>query len=967
MKVSFGSTGADTLCTAEGKVTSVRLRIATKLALLLVPLLLLPFATLGYFWYSATRSELEEQVRGELQARVRQFGLRLRPFLRERELDLHDIANSPAVTDYHTQIEYRLLEEAEVARTKLADYLGAFARVRREFVAQVRFLDEQGKEVAAATPDGIRRDRLTRFDLPFFQQARKAAPGAVLTLAGERSESLQIEVLRLGEPIYNRWNEFRGLLVVELSMQYIYTMLAEVLAGREGTHFLLGKGGGLLGPPGAQDALSAQWAGPRSLTPSLRSLAASSEAIQTVDLKGGQRAILVHGPVGLHGWSVGTLVSLAGTEGRVNALTRTAVTYGVIAGCFLIGVAALVAQGASRRVRRLQIATAQVARGHFSLRLPTQARDELGDLARSFNTMGESLARREAEVEARTQEAERRRQELEVLNTVIQAAHTSLDLTKSLEAILDSLMALLQFDVGAVRLLNEAQDMLEMAAHRGLNPAYVANPIPLRAGEGHMGQALRSGRPLVVSAPEELLEFRERVPEGVQIAGMLFIPVTAQGRSLGVIAVGAQRLLSFTAAELNFLASIGLEVGTAIQNARLYADLQAAYEQLKAAQEQALQVEKLRALGEMAAGVAHDFNNLLAAILARAQILQVSTTDPNVQRSLKVIEQAALDGAETVRRILGFARVRGQERMEVVEVEPLLRQVVEVARPRWKDEAQARGGAIEVQLDIDPLPAVRANGAEIREVLLNLIFNAVDAMPSGGTISIRARHHTARGTGTEEIWEEVAISVADTGTGMPDHVRRRAFDPFFTTKGSRGSGLGLSVAFGIVSRHDGKIEIDSIEGKGTTVTVRLPVAAADEDGPPPEVHASTTAARTARILVVDDEELLAESLAEILRLQGHSVESVTDPRLALRRLEADSVDVLFTDLGMPELTGWDLATQGRALRPNLPVVLVTGWGHQVDPHRVQACGICRVVAKPFRLQDIQDAVAVALEPVSQAA
>ncbi|HEY7676756.1 MAG TPA: GAF domain-containing protein, partial [Candidatus Methylomirabilis sp.] len=808
-------------------------------------------------------------------------------------------------------------------------------------------------------------------------------------------------------------------------------------------------------------------------------------------------------------------------------------TYGAMAALALVGVAFLVARGAGRRVRRLQAAAAQVTRGNFASRLPAEAGDELGDLARSFNAMAESLARHDAEVQARTEEAERRRQEVEVFNAVIQAAHTSLNLRESLEAMLDSLMALFQFRSGAVRLLDAVTGALEMAAHRGLRPAYAANPVPLRAGEGHLGQTLQAGHPLLFNDPVDLAEFQDRVAEGVQVGGALFVPILAKGQPLGAIALLADRALNFTDAELNLLGSIGLEVGSAIQNARLfsqaqallaeaqrhraraealaeigravtatlevdrvldllvertcsvmgadaagilrivdgrlryvrswglsaehvrgislgpgegvggaaalaraqvwtadvladprftlspgilrahqegirailaspillgndlygifsihyrqphafaseevgfaaavaqqaaialqnarlYADLQAAYQQLKTAQDQALQVEKLRALGEMAAGVAHDFNNLLAAILGRAQLLRVRIADPDARAGLGVIERAALDGAETVRRILGFARTRVPEQMETVEVEGVLHQVVEVTRPRWKDEAQARGAAIEVQLDLHPVPPVRGNAAELREVFVNLIFNAVDAMPTGGTITLGVHHetHNARGDGRGE---EVAIFVRDTGTGMPEDVRRRVFDPFFTTKGHRGSGLGLSVAFGIVSRHGGTIAIDSREGVGTTVIVRLPVAAAaaaqaPEAAPPPTAPA--------HILVVDDEEMLADLLAEMLRLGGHTVDAMTDPHLALARLRTNSVDLLFTDLGMPDVSGWDVAAQARALHPDLPVILVTGWGHQIDPERLQASGVSGVVAKPYRMEDISHAVAAALK------
>ncbi len=935
----------------------MRTRIATKLAFLLIPLLILPIGILGYYWYTTTRNELEAQVRVDLQSRLRQFGARFRPFMRERELDLSDIASSPAVEDYHTQLEYRLLEEAEVARAKLADFFAKFAGVRQDFVGQVRFLDRKGIEVVAATPYGASHERRDRSELPLFGQARTGSPGKILGPTVERSDTLGIDVLRLAYPIHNQWREFRGVLIMDLRMEYIYGTLQEALAGRQGTAFLTDKDGGILGPPNAREVLEAWWAGPRGLEATLRSLGARGEGIQEAAVAGGGRGLLVHAPLGANDWTAAILAPLAETEASVAALTRFTFTSSIIAGLVLLAAAMAVAKRASRRVRRLQVATAQVAQGNFALRLPEAARDELGDLARSFNTMAESLARRDAEVEARSQEVQRRRQELEILNTVIQAAHTSLNLHESLEAILDSLQVLLKVEVGAVRLLDPGTGKLVMAAHRGLKPAYAANPIAMGIGEGYMGQALRTGQPLVLDDPKSLADFRDRVADG-EVAEMVFIPVMSQGQALGVIALGSRRPLDLSEAALDLLASIGLEVGSAIRNARLYADLEAAYEQLKTAQSQAVQMEKLRALGEMAAGVAHDFNNILAAILARAQILQVQHPDPQMRKSLQIIEQAALDGAETVRRILGFARARGAESMEPVQMEQLLRQVVEVAQPRWKDEAQARGVGIEVKLVVEPVPEVQGNAAELREVFVNLVLNAVDAMPAGGTITLGARR-LRRGVPGEPARDVVEISVRDTGTGMPEEVRRRAFDPFFTTKGQRGTGLGLSVAFGIVSRHGGTIEIASKAGAGTTVMVRLPVGAPAAAAVPQPAAAAPTP--PARILVVDDEASVGEALAEILRFEGHAVDTVTDPRQALTRLQANAVDLLITDLGMPELNGWDVAAQSRTIRPNLPVILVTGWGHQIEPDQIQASGVARVVGKPFRMQEIRDAVAAALE------
>jgi CheY-like chemotaxis protein len=358
----------------------------------------------------------------------------------------------------------------------------------------------------------------------------------------------------------------------------------------------------------------------------------------------------------------------------------------------------------------------------------------------------------------------------------------------------------------------------------------------------------------------------------------------------------------------------------------------------------------------MAGGVAHDFNNLLAAILGRAELLQRRTSDPLVVQGLKVIEGAALDGAETVRRILGFARAKGEEQAEPVEIASLLQQVVEIARPRWKDEAQARGAPIDVVLDLQPVAAVRGNAAELREVFLNLLFNAVDAMPAGGTVTLGVRPPEAEGGAGGALGAAVECFVRDTGVGMSAEVRRRAFDPFFTTKGARGTGLGLSVVYGIVSRHGGRVRIESRESLGTTITLHLPVFRGEtvmqvqEPGP--------VDVGRARMLVVDDEEALAEMLADILRLEGgHVVEVMTDARAALDRVAASPPDLLFTDLGMPVMSGWDVAAKARGLHPGLPVILVTGWGHQLDPDRVRASGVAGVVAKPYRIEDIRKAVA----------
>ncbi|HSF03664.1 MAG TPA: cache domain-containing protein, partial [Solirubrobacterales bacterium] len=364
-------------------------------------------------WYSTTRADLELQAQEELEARLRQVGLRLKPFLRERELDLYDLASSPALRDYQTQLEYRLVQEADVALKKLAEHVEQFVKRREEFVAEARYLDESGKELVSATARGVKRNGATSGKAPFFQRTKMLGLEAGSHASVERSESLQITVLRLALPVYNEWREFRGVIVLDLPMSYFTSALAGVLAGRSGTSFLVDGSGTVLGPAGASESLVSQWKEPEALGAMLRSPPAGP---QRVELRNGGRGLLVREVVGAYGWSVGVLAPLAEAESRVRALTQSTLAYGSAGAIVLVLAVVLVARGASRRVRRLQTATAQLAAGNFGLRMPAEGTDEVGDLGRSFNIMVESLARRAAEVSARTEEAQRRRQELEVLN-----------------------------------------------------------------------------------------------------------------------------------------------------------------------------------------------------------------------------------------------------------------------------------------------------------------------------------------------------------------------------------------------------------------------------------------------------------------------------------------------------------------------------------------------------------------------
>jgi CheY-like chemotaxis protein/anti-sigma regulatory factor (Ser/Thr protein kinase) len=280
-----------------------------------------------------------------------------------------------------------------------------------------------------------------------------------------------------------------------------------------------------------------------------------------------------------------------------------------------------------------------------------------------------------------------------------------------------------------------------------------------------------------------------------------------------------------------------------------------------------------------------------------------------------------------------------------VDLREIVKETLEITRPRWKDEAQRRGQRIEVHTALEPLPVILGHSPEIREVLTNLIFNAVDAMPDGGTL-------TFTGTSTPE---GAVLCVTDSGMGMTDEIRQRIFEPFFTTKGVRGSGLGLSVVYGIMERHGGHIEVTSSPGRGTTIALRFQVAS--EGKKSDRQAAPAFVLRTRRILVIDDESMVRTTLAGLLRALGHTVTEAEGGQAGLAALAANSVELVLTDLGMPEMTGWEVARAIKAQRPRLPVVLLTGWGEQALEGSTDRAAVDRILGKPVRLEDLLKTIA----------
>jgi PAS domain S-box-containing protein len=369
----------------------------------------------------------------------------------------------------------------------------------------------------------------------------------------------------------------------------------------------------------------------------------------------------------------------------------------------------------------------------------------------------------------------------------------------------------------------------------------------------------------------------------------------------------------------------------------------------KKMEEQLLQAEKLRALAEMASGVAHDFNNALASILGNAQLLLHTVEDEEIKESLKIIEKVAKDSAQTVRRLQDFTRKRVHQELFNVDINSIIKDSIEITKPKWKDAVQSRGIRIEMVPNLEEVPSVSGNASELREVITNLIFNAIEAMPEGGTLKIH----------TFQKRKEVFIQISDTGIGIAEEEKKKIFEPFFTTKPFTNTGLGLSMSYGIIKRFGGEIDVESKVGHGTTFTIILPVGGEEKE----EVISPSTIkkGRKAHILVIDDEEFVRSVISRTLAQVHHQVTLAEDGEKGIQLFKNGTFDMVLTDLGMPGMSGWEVCRRIKEISPHTPVGMITGWEMELNRSKMEEYGLDFIISKPFDFNQILNVVAETIE------
>ena len=436
--------------------------------------------------------------------------------------------------------------------------------------------------------------------------------------------------------------------------------------------------------------------------------------------------------------------------------------------------------------------------------------------------------------------------------------------------------------------------------------------------DGPLPEALRAA-----SSPDESESLR-RWSAATGHGRIEIAPVEIDEHRIGLLVLFGGNVEPLLGDDLRLLGSISAHI---LENARTIEELRRAYETQDRTQDQVVRTERLRVVGEMALGIAHDFNNVLNAVLGQVGVLELlSDGQPALGSPIERLKQVALDGARTVSRLQDFSRQRRDQEFIELDLSELAHASVLALRQR---------GTTQVALDESLLSGVRVagNASELREALSAVFDNAIDAKASHVEITVERSNGEAR------------IVIADDGAGMSREVRKRAFDPFFTTKGSLASGLGLSVAYGIVRRHGGRIELESTPGQGTKVRIRLP--ALKEITLPSVKPVPGPGAGGIRILLIEDDEDNREAMSTLLGLGGHAVTSAATAAEGIRLFAADSFDLVLTDLGLPDLTGWEVARQVKELSVTTPVALITGWGLNLAQDEIHRRGVDLLIKKPI--------------------
>jgi signal transduction histidine kinase/CheY-like chemotaxis protein len=594
------------------------------------------------------------------------------------------------------------------------------------------------------------------------------------------------------------------------------------------------------------------------------------------------------------------------------------------------------------------------SRQDYTLHVRKPPGHELGVLADSFNNLLVQVERAHSRLQSQLGR-------LDLLHRITRAIGERQDLPSIFQVLLAYLEAELPIDFGCIALCDPSDAQAVRIVTIGIRSQSLAERLAIdqqpRVPIGQNGLARCVAGELVYEPDVGAVDFP--FPQRFARAGILSVvlaPLLVQKRVFGVLIVGRRAAQAFNSTDCEFLRHLSEHVALATHQTQLYSALQQAYDDVRQSQHAILQQERLRALGQMASGIAHDINNAISPIALYTESLleREPGLSDRTRTCLVTIQRAIEDVAETVSRMREFYRMRAPEmNLSRVSLNRLIEQVVELTHARWSDLPMQRGVVITLQPNLaSDLPDIMGSETEIRDALTNLVFNAVDAMPEGGTLVLRTRFEHRDVDSQTENAPAVHVEVSDTGVGMDEETRRRCLEPFYTTKGERGTGLGLAMVYGMIQRHSAELNIDSVVGQGTTVRLSfIPAQASLMTAQQAPVEQAT---RRLRLLLVDDDPLLLKSIKEVLDADGHSVVAADGGQNGIDTFQTahrsgQPFSLVITDLGMPYVDGRKVAAAVKAESPQTPVILLTGWGRRLIAENDTPPHVDRILSKPPKL------------------
>jgi signal transduction histidine kinase/ActR/RegA family two-component response regulator/HAMP domain-containing protein len=682
-------------------------------------------------------------------------------------------------------------------------------------------------------------------------------------------------------------------------------------------------------------------------------------------------------PIEMNGECIGTIYLKSDLTELHTRLERYAATFALLT---LVSLAAtyLLASRLQRIISRpishlAETAKTVSAEKNYSIRAQKESPDELGQLIDGFNEMLGQIQKRddallqardelEKRVEERTRDLRQQFSRISLLNQITYAIAARQDFESMVLIVLQQLEEHLPVDYGAAYFLEEPTEMLKMMI-RGPKSQPLAEQLQIPPAIPLAHTPFRPCLQGEMIYVPDISRLDLAMPQKMAKAGFFSAvgaPLVTKDKVFGLIILMRRQVNGFSEAEQDFIHGLSAHMALAIYQAQLYQDLQRAYNELRQTQQAVMQQERLKALGQMASGIAHDINNALSPILGYVELIRQDEPDlhEDTKKFLQYIKTAGEDIAHIVARLREFYRPRAaSESLLALDLNLVVQQGMDMTRPRWRDIPQSRGIMIEMRTDLDPcLPKFAGIESEIREALINLILNSVDAMPTGGVITVRTHALKLGSARQDDVPAYVVLEVNDTGVGMNEETSRHCLDPFFSTKGKRGTGLGLAMVYGVMKRHDGRIEVDSKPSKGTTMRLVFPVRQLEtveapklkKDSPPGPF----------RILFIDDEATLRELMQNLLGHDGHHVETPDGGRAGVEAFRAarnrnEPFDVVITDLGMPYMDGREVAAAVKRESPDTPVVMLTGWGAFMKEDNDLPMHVDGLLGKPPRIGEVR--------------